>query len=66
MAAQGLANYLAQLRLSLQQPPDQEPDVDQKELGVEDAVKFRCGPASVLKARYGSMQDLAARRDQNS
>ena len=41
MVSAGLEGYLQQLRLNLQQPPECEPDVDQKELGVEDAVKFR-------------------------
>jgi hypothetical protein len=41
MVSGGLAAFLQQLRLSLQQPQECEPDVDQKELGVEDAVKFR-------------------------
>ena len=37
----GLAAYLQQLRVSLQQPIDCEPDVDEKDLGVADAAKFR-------------------------
>jgi len=38
----GLAALLQQLRETLQEPVKLEPEVDQKELGVDDAAKFRC------------------------
>ncbi len=38
----GLAAYLQELRLSCLQPPGEvEPDVDQRDLGLDDAAKFR-------------------------
>ena len=38
----GLAAYLQELRLSVLQPAGEiEPDVDQRDLGLEDAAKFR-------------------------
>jgi hypothetical protein len=37
----GLAALLQQLRIGLQENTACEPDVDDKELGVDDAAKFR-------------------------
>lgn len=40
--AGGLAAYLQELRQSCLQPAgDIEPDVDQRDLGLDDAAKFR-------------------------
>lgn len=41
MAGAGLAAYLQKLRVGLQEPTSVDPDVDDKELGVDDAAKFR-------------------------
>lgn len=41
-ASGGLATYLQQLRETLRDSAaDIEPDVDERELGVDDAAKFR-------------------------
>lgn len=37
----GLAALMKQLRETLQEPVKLEPEVDQKELGLDDAAKFR-------------------------
>lgn len=37
----GLAALLQQLRIGLKETTVVEPDVDDKELGVDDAAKFR-------------------------
>jgi hypothetical protein len=41
MAGPGLASLLQLLKVSLQENTALEPDVDDKELGVDDAAKFR-------------------------
>lgn len=53
----GLASYLEELRLGLAPPAEVEPDVDPRDLGLEEAdtARFRCG-------RTACPRDLAPRQ----